>query len=403
MKRKILCLLVICFIATGCFLKSKEKEVKVPKMPPKELESKLDNTLENMTMDEKIGQMIMMYSNKTSVDDELAKEINYVKPGGYIFFQNNIENYEQVTTMIQNLKKEGKQPMLIGIDQEGGRVQRLKKLNDADVLTIPSMLDLGNTLDTELSYQVGTVVGEELDAFGFNIDFAPSLDIFSNENNTVIGNRAFGKTKEQVSKMAIPFADGLKKVGIIPVYKHFPGHGDTEVDSHLGLPVVTKTKEELLTREIVPYKTAFKSSPSAIMVAHIALPNITKDSTPATLSKVVITDWLRKELGFDGVVFSDAIDMKALSDNYSVKEIAVKGINAGIDVFIKPSNAKELFDAIKDGIEDGSIEEKKIDASVRRILSMKMEYGLYMNITHQTKDTIGSEKHQKIINRILKK
>lgn len=174
--------------------------------------------------------------------------------------------------------------MLIGIDQEGDEY-KIKNITDVNVLKIPSMYDLGKTNNTELSYQVGKVMAEELSAFGVNLDYAPVLDIFSNPNNTVIGNRSFGNNSQTVIKMALPLAKGMKENGVIPVYKHFPGHGDTDADSHVELPVVNKTKEELYQNELLPFKAAIENQAEMIMTAHIALPKITGNYIPATLSR----------------------------------------------------------------------------------------------------------------------
>ena len=224
-------------------------------------------------------------------------------------------------------------------------------------------------------------------------------DIFSNPNNTVIGTRAFGSDAQTLKNMAIPFANGMKENGIIPTYKHFPGHGDTDADSHIELPVVTKTKEELYKNELLPFKAAIENGAQMIMVAHIALPNVTGDYTPASLSDKIVNGILREELGYNGVVITDGVNMKALADNYSVKEICSYSINAGVDIILMPPDPIETVNIIEGLVNEGIITEQRIDESVKRILLMKHNNGLY-DKKDLNKDNIGTKEHIDIINKV---
>ena len=363
------------------------------------LDNRINFIVENMTVDEKIGQMIMISTDYTSFNQNLNDQLDDIKPGGVILFSQNIKSEEQLIKFIADLQDNVTIPLFIGVDEEGGRVERFNSIAESPLSQLPSMLDLGNTLDSQLSYQVGQAIASELSYYGVNLNFAPVLDVYSNSNNTVIGNRAFGTTSSQVIKMALPLARGLKSNNIIPVIKHFPGHGDTSEDSHVELPVVRKDLNELKELELQPFQAAINSGvDDAIMVAHIAYPEITGSMVPATLSSLIITDILREDMQFDGVIFTDSIIMKALSTNYTMSEIAVLGVNAGIDVFIAQNKGLELFDAIKTGVETGKIEEKTIDEAVKRVLKLKYKYQLFEEKDYRQVD---HEANKEIFDKII--
>lgn len=362
----------------------------------------VDDTLDNMTLDEKIGQMMIVFYNSSKVDDNLRSALNDVKPGGFILFKDNITTYEDTLTFIKEVKATSDIPMFISIDQEGGNVQRLLALQDMEVSNIPYMNYVGKTEDCEIAYDIGKTIAEELRVFGINMDFAPVIDVYSNPNNTVIGKRSFGNSSELVSKMGISLASGLLDSGVIPVYKHFPGHGNTSVDSHVSLPVVNKSKEELLELDLVPFKDAIEKGASVIMIGHLSVPSITGDNTPASLSKPLITDFLKAELGYDGLVITDALNMGALTNYYSQEEIYVKAIEAGVDILLMPSSSRKALVAVKNAVGEGVISEERIDESVRKILKLKYEkisddYNEYLS-----NEYLNSKEHQDILSRIEK-
>ena len=408
MKKVLLSICTILLLLTACSLTFKDEE-EIPKQEnpiepdtsqeevnPKE--EWIEDTLDNLSLEEKIGQMLIVSDYSTSMTDELLANFNEVKPGGFILFGENIKSYEQTTNLIKDIKNTSNIPLFISIDQEGGRVQRIKKLPDATVSIIPPMYNLGLTNDINLAYEVGKVIGEELRVFDINMDFAPVLDIYSNPKNTVIGNRSFGTTAEIVSNMGISLAKGLENTGIIPVYKHFPGHGDTLEDSHTTLPIINKTKEELMDMELKPFIEAIENDAEIIMVSHLAVPKITGNNTPATLSKEIITDLLKEELGFDGIVITDALNMKALTNEYTEEEIYIKAINAGVDILLMPDFDIETINIIKQAITSAEISEEQIDKSVSKILDLK--YDLLEQENIYTKEYLGSISHQEIISKI---
>lgn len=407
MKKVLLSICTILLLLTGCSLTFKDEEI--PKQEnPIELDTSqeevnpkeewIDDTLDNLSLEEKIGQMLMVSDYSTSMTDELLANFNEVKPGGFILFGENIKSYEQTTNLIKEIKNTSNIPLFISIDQEGGRVQRIKKLPDATVSIIPPMYNLGLTNDINLAYEVGKVIGEELRVFDINMDFAPVLDIYSNPKNTVIGNRSFGTTAEIVSNMGISLAKGLENTGIIPVYKHFPGHGDTLEDSHTTLPIINKTKEELMDMELKPFIEAIENDAEIIMVSHLAVPKITGNNTPATLSKEIITDLLKEELGYEGLVITDGLNMKALTNEYTEEEIYINAINAGVDILLMPDFDIETINIIKQAITSAEISEEQIDKSVSKILDLK--YDLLEEENIYTKEYLGSISHQEIISKI---
>lgn len=399
MKNVLFCLLSVFVILTSCFtnlnLKLEETKEEMNKR-----NSWVEEQINNMSIEEKIGQMLIVTDSSTIADEDLLKNLETIKPGGFILFSDNIESYEQTTKLIDDINSTADIPMFISIDQEGGRVARIKKLSDTEVTIIPSMYKLGLTKDEELAYEVGKVVGEELRALNINMDFAPVLDIYSNPENTVIGDRAFGSTAELVSNMALSFSQGLESTGVISVYKHFPGHGDTYEDSHNTLPIITKTKEELMELELIPFKDAIENGADVIMVGHLAIPSITGNSKPASLSKEVITELLKKELGFNGIVITDALNMGALTKQYTEEEIYINAINAGIDILLMPEFDNETIEIILKGVEEGTIKVEEINDSVEKILELK--YNKLFQENKYTKDYLGSLEHQEIISKIDK-
>lgn len=335
----------------------------------------IDELLTKMSLEEKIGQMLIIEYRKPTFDSNLKNLLDEVKPGGFILFSENFQTHNQTITLINNIKKNAKIPIFISIDQEGGRVQRLKYLKGADIKTIPSMSEIGASNNQYLAYKTGKDIGNDLNKYGINMNFAPVLDVYSNPNNTVIGERSFGNNAYLVSKMGIALAKGLKDKNIIPVYKHFPGHGNTETDSHYDLPIVNKTKKDLANLDLIPFIEAIKNNAEIIMVGHLAVPEITKDYTPASLSKKLITDFLKKELNYNNIVITDALNMKALTNNYSDKEIVINAIKAGVDILLMPNNPINTIKYIKDAIQKGIIKEEQINNSVKKILQLKNKYG----------------------------
>lgn len=335
----------------------------------------ISEKISKMSLDEKIGQMLMVGIDGTEVDDDFKEFAEEYKFGTVILFGKNITSAEQLVNLTNSIKSTaGDIPYIIGMDEEGGLVTRLPD----DVLSMPAALTIAGSEDTEYCYNAGYQIGTQITSFGLHTGFSPVLDIWSNPDNTVIGNRAYGKTSDDVCKYGIADMLGLKATGAIPVAKHFPGHGDTETDSHYGLPLVTKTKEELWQSELLPFKSAIENGVPMIMAAHILCTEL-DENYPASMSKNIITDLLRDEMGFEGVVITDDLTMGAISESYSFGDAAVLSINAGCDILsicFGEDNVKQAVKAIKEAVENGDITEERIDESVRRILKLKEDYNV---------------------------
>ena len=363
------------------FQSSKAEEGLISKQESSLVESSNEETdeiseeISKMTLDEKIGQMLMVGIDGTEVDDDFKEFAEEYKFGTVILFGKNITSAEQLVNLTNSIKSTaGDIPYIIGMDEEGGLVTRLPD----DVLSMPSALTIAGSEDTEYCYNAGYQIGTQITSFGLHTGFSPVLDIWSNPDNTVIGNRAYGKTSDDVCKYGIADMLGLKATGAIPVAKHFPGHGDIETDSHYGLPLVTKTKEELWQSELLPFKSAIENGVPMIMAAHILCTEL-DENYPASMSKNIITDLLRDEMGFEGVVITDDLTMGAISESYSFGDAAVLSINAGCDILsicFGKDNVKQAVKAIKEAVENGAITEERIDESVRRILKLKEDYNV---------------------------
>lgn len=339
-------------------------------------EELLAQRVAKMTLDEKLGEMLIAGLDGTAPSERTKLMIQEQHVGGFIFYKNNVTTPAGVAAYVNQLKawnKANPAPLFISVDQEGGRVSRLPGLRN-----IPPARTIGDTGDTAYAQQIGAALGEASKLMGFNVDFAPVLDINSNPDNPVIGDRSFGTTPKRVTDMGLAALESIRGQGVVPVVKHFPGHGDTSVDSHLELPVVNKTLAQLKAFEWVPFQAAVEDGADMVMVAHILFPKI-DPSHPASLSKTIITDELRSELGFQGVVITDDMTMGAISEHYGLAEAAVTSVKAGSDIILLAhgyEDAKTVIAALKQAVREGSITQQRIDESVTRILALKQRYKL---------------------------
>lgn len=335
-----------------------------------------NSLLESMTLEEKIGQMIIAGIEGTTLTPETNNLIKDYHVGGIIFFSDNLKSYKQSLDLINGLKQLNSIntiPLFLSVDQEGGRVTRLPGLEDH-----PSNQEIGLRDDPQLSYEYGSILAKELQAFGMNVNYAPVMDVNSNPKNPVIGDRAFGNNATLVSKMSIPMMKGMLDNQVIPVIKHFPGHGDTEVDSHLELPRIEKTLQDLQQVELLPFKEAIKKGAEVVMVAHILFPQLDSEF-PSSMSKPIMTDLLREELGYKGVIVTDDMMMDAIKNHYEIGEAAVQSVKAGSDIILISKHYEDILraiEAIKDAVKSGAISEERIDKSVERILGLKEKYKL---------------------------
>ncbi|WP_379127176.1 beta-N-acetylhexosaminidase [Paenibacillus sp. sgz500958] len=359
---------------------AKDSSVKPTATVPPATDSIKDSiaaTIAGMSLEDKIGQMLLVGIEGTALDANAKRMITEDKVGGIILYANNISDLPGMVKLINQLKNSNTNnaaPLFISVDQEGGKVSRLPK----EFVAIPSNKAVGDTGKVSLARTMGQLLGKELRLSGFNMDFAPVLDVNSNPKNPVIGDRSFGSAASLVTKMGIAEMTGLRSAGVIPVVKHFPGHGDTGVDSHLELPVVNKTPAQLSKLEWIPFQAAVREQAEAVMVAHILFPKLDPDK-PASLSKPIIGDLLRTKMGFKGVVITDDLTMGAIMKHYSLSTAAVDTIKAGSDILLIAhgyDNERAVVEQIQHSVEDGTIPESRIDESVLRILTLKNQYKL---------------------------
>ena len=391
-KRLLSTALTLLLTATMSITPSAQTKALTPEDQAAEIVSK-------MTIEEKVGQMLMPDfrnwngSGFTVMNDEVKGVIEKYHLGGVILFAENVKGTEQTTRLVDGLQQASpKIPLLITIDQEGGIVRRLQTGTG-----MPGNMALGATRSTDLSYKVGNVIGRELNALGINVNFGPDLDVNINPANPVIGVRSFGSDPKMVSDLGVAYIKGVQAAGVAATGKHFPGHGDTATDSHLGLPIVTHDIDTLNKVDLVPFKAAIASGVDAIMTAHVAFPAVDdtkviskKDGTlvnlPATLSKKVLTGLLRTELGFKGVISTDALNMQAIADHFGPEESVIMAINAGTDIALMPAmvqntdqiaNLDKVYNAVVNAVKTNVIPESRTTESATRLITLKIKRGIY--------------------------
>lgn len=338
-----------------------------------------EQILEEMTLHEKICQMFIVFpesvtnvSPVTSAGSATQKALQEWPVGGFIYDKSNMQSREQVTTMLTNVQEFSKIPMILTCDEEGGRVNRL--MSTVGTTWVGPMLDYKDQGEETASKNAQTIA-EDLVSCGFNTDLAPVADVWSNPANTVIGDRAYSDDFTQAATLVAAAVEGFHEGGVAATLKHFPGHGDTSKDSHYGAVYVNTTLEELRKEEFLPFQAGIEAGADAVMMGHLIVSDI--DSEPAPFSYKIVTEILRQELGFDGVVMTDALQMKAMTDYYSSGEIAIKAVNAGVDMLLCPQDLKAAVSALTEAVESGQISEERIDESVKRILMMKLERGFF--------------------------
>lgn len=390
----------------------------------------LENMVLNMNQQEKLGQLIMLdfrywnngdsKENVLEINSDIENIIKTYKLGGVIIFRENIKDIDQTVSLIDSMQRavSNNIGLMVSIDQEGGLVSRFKL-----GCQMPGNMALAATSDPSLVYDVAKVIGNEISALGINTNFAPSVDINTNYLNPIIGVRSFSSDARMVSTMGTAYIEGLHAANIAATAKHFPGHGDTAVDSHLSLPLLNKSYDELVQNELQPFFAAVAAKVDLMMVGHIVVPALDNSdfvladasviSPPATFSKKILKDLLRDTMKFDGVVITDALDMQAVSNSFSEPEIVVKTLAAGSDIALMPTAIRQssdtakldkIFAAINMAIKDNIISQDQIDASVLRVLKLKRNQNIITynkdftleNRKVLAKDVIRSKENRKI-------
>lgn len=338
--------------------------------------------LADMSLEDKVAQLFVItpealtgIEDVTAAGESTSQAYDACPVGGLVYFQNNLESEDQLRTMLTNMRQISTSragvPAFLSIDEEGGEVARIANHENFSVENTGPMREIGRSGDKAEAHAAGAAIGGYLKDFGFNLDYAPVADVAASEENSVIGNRSFGTDPQTVGEMTAEAVKGFKSQGMLTVLKHFPGHGSTTEDSHQEFAYNNKTKEELKSQDFVPFQSGIEAGADMVMVGHICVPNVTGDDTPSSLSAKVVTDILRGELGFKGLVITDALNMGAISGSYESAEAAVRALEAGCDLLLMPEDFQTAFQGVLDGVNSGRITEERIDESVKRILEVK--------------------------------
>ncbi len=302
--------------------------------------------------------------------DGTQEALSQYAVGGLIYFDKNISDKEQITEMLANTTSMSKYPVFLAVDEEGGSVSRVAN-SDIEVIQVGDMATIGAGGDTAQAYESGVTIGAYLKEIGFNVDFAPVADVAADGGSDILEDRSFGSDAQVVGDMVANIVEGIEGTGVSSCLKHFPGIGSTSEDTHDGRVEMTKTLDEMRNTDFVPFQAGIEAGADFVMVSHVTASAIDEDGVPSSLSKTVMTDILRDELGFEGVIITDALDMTAITDYYTSQEAAVKAIEAGADMLLMPEDFNAAYDALLAAVQDGTISEERIDESLRRIYRIK--------------------------------
>lgn len=341
------------------------------------LEELVESCVADMSLEDKVaGLFIITPEQLTGVGTAIQagegtqEALKKYPVGGLVYFAKNIQSADQLKEMLAKTAGYATYPLFLGVDEEGGSVARV-----ADQLKLPNvgpMADIGAGGDTGAAYTAGQTIGGYLKDYGFNLDFAPVADVLTNPDNKVIGDRAFGSDAAAVSQMVASAVQGLQDTGVSACIKHFPGHGNTSGDSHEGAVETDRTAEEMQGTEFLPFQAGIEAGTDMVMVGHISAPGLTGgDASPASINENIITEVLRKQLGYDGIVITDAMNMSAISEYYTADEAAVKALKAGADMILMPEDFVTAYEGVVAAVKDGRIDENRINDSLKRVYRVK--------------------------------
>lgn len=340
---------------------------------------RLEDYIAGMTLREKVCQMLFVtpesltgVSPVTAAGNTTKAALEKYPVGGIVYSKPNMLNGEQVRNMIANTQSYARIGLFISADEEGGTVNRLMKT--LGTTYIGSMYDYKEQ-GSKTAYQNAFTIAADMASYGFNLDFAPVADVWSNPENKVIGKRAYSDNYEQAAELVGMAVKGFQEGGVMCTLKHFPGHGDTVEDSHYASAYVYKTREEIYSQELLPFASGIAAGAEFVMTGHVIVGDI--DENPATMSAVMIQDILRRDLGFQGIIITDSLAMSALADYYTVEDVAVKTVLAGNDMLLGPVSVERTVRALENAVEQGILTEARIDESVQRILEKKIEKGIF--------------------------
>ena len=350
----------------------------VPEPPPEPAPSAAQQLLETMTLREKVCQLFVVFPVNLAGPDQVTEAgeptrlaLEQYPVGGLIYDRTNMAGKEQARDMLAAVQSYSRIPLLLACDEEGGRVNRL--MATVGTTYIGPMLQYKDQ-GVGKAAENARIIASDMAALGFNVDFAPVADVWSNPKNTVIGDRAYSDDFSQAADLVAAAVEGFHQGGVACALKHFPGHGDTSADSHNGSVYVYKTLDQLREAELLPFRAGIGAGADMVMIGHLIISGVSEE--PALLSPEIVTDLLREELGFTGVVITDSLQMRAMTDVYGAGEIAVGAVLAGVDLLLCPENLEEAVESLTAAVESGEIPESRLDESVLRSLTMKEARGL---------------------------
>lgn len=340
----------------------------------------VESSIAEMPIEDKVAGLFIITPEALTGADTVTRAGDTTKDklrerpvGGLIYFSSNITDAAQLTEMLQNTRGASKYPIFLGIDEEGGTVSRVAEKGLAQ--NVGSMSDIGATGDAAAAQEAGVAIGTYLSEYGFNMDFAPVADVVA-EGNTTIGNRSFGSDPNLVAPMVAAAVEGIQNTGVSACLKHFPGLGDTTEDTHNGMATTEKSLDDFNTVDFPVYQAGIEAGAEFVMVSHLSAPNVTGDNTPASLSNKMITEILRGQLGYQGIVITDAMNMTAITDYYTADEAAVMALQAGADIILMPEDFETAYNGVLEAVNNGTITEERINESLRRIFRVKKKNAL---------------------------
>ena len=341
------------------------------------IKKELNSIINNLTIEQKIGQLFIIGlpaangQHLKEINNETIELINTYSPGGFILFDGNFESIDQIVNLINDLQNTSLIPFFIATDEEGGRISRMANSVSLHATHFPEAEIIGNINDPYLAFKAGRVIGSELRSLGINMNFAPVADLNTNPENVVIGSRAYGSYPYETGYIINAIVRGLQYENVSSVIKHFPGHGDTQNDTHYETAIVNNSIERLESLEFIPFKMGIEAGAEGVMTAHIILASVLEEKLPATFSSYILKEQLRNKLNHNKLIITDAMNMGSISNNWSSGEASKLAFIAGADIILIPDSLEDSYNSILSAVISGEISETRINESVKRILYVK--------------------------------
>ena len=398
---KTICSLLMCICLAGCAMPGGTTDVYTPDESPEatatgeqkkglskeEAVEAAAGYMENMTVEEKAGQLFIVnlelldqkngnYYEWRRFTKRMKKSLDKYHIGGVILFSRNIAGRKQTEKLVTRLQENSSIPLFISVDEEGGDVARIANNKKMGTTVFQTMEEIGKTKDASYVYNMGETIGSEISSLGFNVDFAPVVDVKTSELNLEIGTRSFGGEPDKVAEFTSAFVKGIQKQNVSATLKHFPGQGSSSGDTHIESVNIDSSIASLRKNDFVPFEAGIAAGADFVMVSHISVSKVTETAQPASMSSLVMDTILRDELGFQGVIITDAMDMASITDNYTSAEAAYGAVSGGADIVLMPLDLEMAYNEIISRINNGSISKERLDASVLRILTVKFMRGI---------------------------